>query len=320
MIAAIFAAGAGVVSLAEIYDWLGRASQFLIQNGTFLDAASKTIKPNAWFEAALAILVLFFLGFWGLAWKLLRQQPNGDEYGSLTVEHAKLNTSYAKAQEMIGGMMTATSRIRNQLSPAGKIVKSFKSVRITYYIHADFTAHVIRESAIYANSEPIHFWTAGYHPTAHADKVDYLKDIKFEVTDENGHKLPYLPIRNDPLAKDVVIYFLPRIEPASMRHVRISFTWPRYLNQLAKLGYENFAVTLDSIDAIPSVEFFWFLEPGTGKNLVGDVISGRVAGDVMDPAATTFYQGVGWRGFSYKVSNGPSGSVKYEIIARLEAP
>jgi hypothetical protein len=221
---------------------------------------------------------------------------------------------------MLGGMMAATSRIRNQLSPVGKLVKSLEYARVTYYIHKDFTAHVVREYGIRSNKEPVHFWTTGNHATSFADPVDFLKDIAFEIKDEKGLKLPYLPIKNDALGKDVVIYFLPRIEPGDpTRHVLITFTWPKYLKQIEGSG-ENFAFTLDSIDPIPLLEFSWFLEPGTGRKIVGQIISSRLPGDDLNQAASAAFNGGTWSGFSYKVKNGPSGTFKYELRATLQQP
>jgi hypothetical protein len=316
--AGVIAFVGGFVWLSDGYEYLDKACVFLVRSGTAIDAKSNQVMARPWFEAALILTALVIAGLVGL---VLTGKDKPLEPAELAEKYKQLEADHGGALEMIGGMMAATSRIRNQLAPAGKSIKSFEFVKITYYIQKDFTAHVLREYGIRTNKEPMHFWTTENRATSHADPVDYLKDIAFEVNDEKGNKLPYLPIKNDAIAKEVVIYFLPRIEPGDPpRTVQIKFTWPRYLRQIEKLGYENFGFTLDSIDPIPNLEFSWFLEPGSGRNLVGEIASARITGDVFEPAANAPYMGKTWVGFSYKVKNGPAGTFKYELRARLETP
>lgn len=135
-------------------------------------------------------------------------------------------------------------------------------------------------------------------------------------THGKGDKLPYLPIKNDKKAKDVVIYFLPRIEPeeSSPRHTEIAFRWPKYLRQIGEEGSEKFS--LNSVDRIQNLEFSYYLEPGTGKNLLVELSTPRQLGDDLVPA-TVKRNGTEWPGFSYKVKNGPAGMFKYELRVKL---
>lgn len=304
----------------HVYDYFDRAFQFLVRAGTIFDQTSHLVTARSWFVLVLTATILIIAGLCGLVWRLSIGKPL--DPGSLAQKCAELDSKYKKASKMLGGMMAATARIRNQLAPAGTPIKSFEYVRITYYIHADLSADVIRAYGIRAPKEPLHFWTTGTRPTSHADPAEYLKDIAFEVKDEKGQDLPYLPIRNDPRAKDVVIYFLPKIEPgeAATRHVEMTFSWPRYLKQMEVDGYEDFAYTLESVDVIPTLEFSYFLEPGTAKNLVGEVMTPRQNGDTLDLAASTTYAGKKWTGFSYKVKNGPAGTFRYHLRGNLETP
>ncbi len=310
----------------EGYEYLDKGTDLLIRWGTVVDPKTNLAGVRPWFEAVLIVSALALAGLIALVVNLWRRKPvepvdAAAKYKLLQDEHDKLVASHRKAQEMTTGMMAATSRIRNQFSPVGKLVKSFDYARVTYYIYKDFTAYVVREYGIRSNKEPVHFWTAGNHPTPYADPADYLNDIAFEIKDEKGAKLPYLPIKNDAFNKDVVIYFLPRIEPGDpARHVKIKFTWPKYLRQIAELGSENFSLTLDSIDPVPTVEFAWLLEPGTGRNLTGEVISTRLPNDDLNQAASAAFNGATWSGFSYKVTNGPAGTFKYELRAALQQP
>jgi hypothetical protein len=306
----------GVVWLFEGYEYFDRAVQFFVRWGTTLEPKTNQVTASPAFEAILITAAFVLAGLVGLVIRLLKKS---DGPNPLQAVHTELTEHLAKAREMIGGMMAATSKIRNQLSPVGKLVKSFEYARVTYYVYKDFTALVVREYGIRSNKEPVHFWTTGNRASGHADRADYLKDIDFDITDENNSRLPYLPIKNDALAKDVVIYFLPRIEPGEpVRHIKISFKWPRYLRQIEKQGSEIFSFTLDSIDPIPNLEFSWYLEPGTGHKLVGEVLSQRILGDTLSLAVSKQHDGKQWAGFSYTAKQGPSGTFRYELEARLE--
>jgi len=222
-----------------------------------------------------------------------------------------------KAFKALQGMMRASSRIRDQLTPPALMpVKSFDKVRVTYLIERDFSAYVYREYDIRAPEQHVHFWPTGSRATEYAQRVDYLDDIDFKVIDKSGKDLVYLLAENNPLYKEVVIYFLPRIEPGeAARQVCISYRWPSLLRQLQQFGEEDFNFEVGSKDSVPMFEARFFLEPGTGKHLVCE-LGGPTYG--IQKVKRCHHEEKGWDGYSFTVEKGPAGTVRYCVTLRLE--
>jgi len=228
------------------------------------------------------------------------------------------NERRTKAFKTLQGMMRAASRIRDQLTPpAAKIVKSLDKVEVIYLVHKDFTTEVHREYHVRAMDQPLHFWTVGNRATGHATPVDYWDDIDFKVSGGDGRELVYLPTENDPLAKQVIIYFLPRIEPGEEhpRKVIVTYKWPRLLAQLKELQEEDFSLTFDSKEPIKAVELAIYLEPGAGRNLVCEVSGPNYEGAKLEAKK---HPDLNWPGYAYTVKNAPAGRSRFALTARLK--
>ena len=223
-----------------------------------------------------------------------------------------------KAFKTLQGMMRAASRIRYQvISPAEIPLKTLVKVRLIYWIRKDFSASVYREYHIKTTDQPLHFWTIGNRATAYAEPVDYLDDINFKVNGDPGYDLVYLPTENDPLSKQVVIYFLPRIEPneARPRKVVVTYEWPGLVRQLRELGEEDFNLTFESKELISEVLVEFYLEPGAGKNLMLELAGPHHPGASITKAEDPDRH---WPGFIYRVEDSPPG--KHSLTARLKDP
>jgi hypothetical protein len=219
--------------------------------------------------------------------------------------------------------MLAASRIRDQVTPPDKaVVKSFDYVRVSYFIERDLTAAVIREYGIRTSDQPLHFWTTGNSATSFADEVEYLDDMDFKVKDHSGREVVYLPTKNDPRSKEVVLYFLPRVESSESeaRKIEITYKWPSLLRQLRELGYEDFTFALESKQGIPELQFRFLLESGTGENLEGEVTGPHYANEVLENNFKTQQDGKNWAGFVYGIKGCPPGLGKYKVTARLKKP
>lgn len=304
----------GFIGLAAVVrnvdSWRGYVER-LILAGALLQGSPPHIEVRLWLvtislllPASVAVLVV-----------LLMQS----EYRRREAERSR-DERKTKAYKTLQGMMRAASRIREQLTPPVLTpLKSVDRVRITYLIEKDFTATLCREFDIRTTEQPLHFWSTANRASTYAQPVDFLDDIDFKVTDRSGHQLVYLPTENGPLFKEVVIYFLPRIEPgeAKARQVVISYRWPGMLRQLEELGEEDFNYTMESKDPIPLFEVRFFLEPGTGFNLMCEVGGPQYGAFHLTKGK---HEEKEWEGYIYRVENGPAGNSRYSLTLRLKKP
>lgn len=297
----------GSISLVRNFDyWTAYLTKF-VELGVVAKPEDPThVHPHAWF--------VWFIFLLGLAAMIL---------GALAI-HAEINRREAikqktdrttKAFKTLQGMMRAASLIRDRTTPPSPSPrKSFERIKVIYKIHKDFAADLYREYHIKATDQPLHFWTTGNRATAYANPMDYLDDLEFKVKGDNDGEIVYLPTENDPLNKQVVIYFLPRIEPGDFRKVIVTYKWPGLLKQLDVLGEEDFNFTFESKATIPLIEIHFYLEPGTGRNFLCEVSGPNYEGATLEQKN---HPELNWPGYIYKVQNAPQGTARYSITARL---
>ncbi len=304
----------GLVGLAALVrnldSWRGFAEK-LIQAGTALQGTPSRIELKSW----LAVILFSLPAVTAVTGPLWIQS----EYRRRDAERSR-DERKTRAFKTLQGMMRAASRIREQLTPPALApIKSIDRVRITYLIEKDFSATLYREFDIRSREQPLHFWSTASRASAYAQPVDYLDDIQFKVTDRSGRQLAYLPTENSPLFKEVVIYFLPRIEPGEehARQVVISYRWPQMLRQMEQVGEEDFNYTVESKDPVPLFEVRFFMEPGTGLNLMCEV-GGPQYGTAQ--LLKGRHEEKEWDGYVYRVENGPAGTARYSLTLRLKKP
>ncbi len=221
------------------------------------------------------------------------------------------------ASKTLHGMMLAAHRIRQQLVPASQLsIKVLRSIKNTYVIHKNFDTEVRREYEIAASDKPLHFWEIKIGVESAADPVEYPDDIDFKVWDEGGREVRYLPIMNDLRRKKLVLFFLPQIEPAeeTPRKIVMTYRWPGMVKQIND-RHEMVSWIIESKEPVQLAEFYFFLEPGTGRLLSCEVGGPRLEGDAPQEIAHPEKK---WPGWVYRLQNVPND--EYSVILKLRNP
>lgn len=302
-----------------LFSLIGTAAiirNLLSLHGWFRDIVARaiTVKSNPpsmevkswlfWLFASLASCLVIAVGL------LVRSELNLAK--SLTVQDERKTTAFKTMQ----GMMLAATRIRAQHHPtANKVKKSIRNVEMTFHIRSNFDTDVEQKWDIYASGEPVSFWSPSVRATSEATPMEYLDDINFKVRDDSGNGVVYLPTENDPRAKKVMLYFLPQIEPKQGdRKIVFSYSWPGLFNQLKSKSSETFGWTVESVDPIEKIKFSFFLQKGSGYELlhenIGPVYEKMKPGPISD--------GDQWSGFVYTLENVPAGKCQVVILLKLK--
>jgi hypothetical protein len=216
-------------------------------------------------------------------------------------------------------MMAAASQIRNQLFPPAALpVKRLRLCEGTYLIHKNFDMEVKTRYEVLASDKHVHFVQCDIGVENEADEAEFLDYIGFRVKDGKNQFIPYLPSRDDPRYKGVMIYFLPEIDPAETkpRTLMVTYLWPGGFKRLSVSGQEEFIWDLRSKDNIPSATYQFFLENGTGKVLHCQVTGSTQGTQNLEDGK--IHPDKGWDGWQYTIENAPPG--EYRLMIRLREP
>lgn len=228
-----------------------------------------TVHLKPWFALCtllLLVLALFGLALWARSKMALEDPAEARERKERLERIAHLDHALRTA-------MASASRIKNQLMPTKlKPKRQLLKMENTYVIRKNFDTEVTRCFQIKAVQSPIHFWgciievsDAACQPMAHLEAID------FEVKDEHKSQGPtdvvYLPLRNDPFSKEVLVYFLPQIDPAepSPRAVAVTYRWPGMCNELRDKRRDEWGWIVESETPVPEVVFRFLTEDLGGK-------------------------------------------------------
>jgi hypothetical protein len=300
-----------------------------VHSGIRYDTSTHTLDVRLWFLwllFALAWMVIVLVALQGRSYlrectATQKNEKQAAEIERLRVEvqdgSREIQERIAKTQRTLKGMMRAASNIRDRVTPVHPtLTKSICAVRMVYLIHKDFSTEVTREYEIRATTEPIHYWGLSNAPTADADPVEFLSDLKFAVTHTAGEgEVVYLPTLNEPRDKRVTVYFLPRIEPGSpSRKFRLSFRWPGYNRSLKLRGEEDFSTRLSSANTISEVRIEVYLEDESMGVLRGEMTGPIYSSDVITHCE---HADLHWKGFIYKTCNIPEGNQRVSFTAKL---
>jgi hypothetical protein len=173
----------------------------------------------------------------------------------------------------------AADLIAKQLFPGAdtaiKQVLSCKQV-LTLYKHGDCQA--TETLVVTARQRDIHFMEKFITAEEEADPVDFPDEMNLKVTSGTPNRgVSYLISGNEKRQKNVVVFFLPRILASAPEHrtIKITYFWKGFFKRLVTRGEEPFVITIKSVEAIPAVEFEFWVAPGAGSltcTNVGQVI------------------------------------------------
>ncbi len=288
----------GVQRIRDLLSWL------MLGAVTVDPPGAKVAIKGGYVVGALFFLVLavLFVGF-ALQWRYdLRALRTTIERRGKTVEK-----TFEK-------MMLAASQVLDQLYPtARRPQKNLLSVRRTYLVAENLDTTVKREDEYQAITDlHIEHIRVGAEPAAVA--CEFLDDIDFKVrADSAANRVVYIPTKNTPYEKSVVLFFLPHISPGEKRKIVITYKWPRMLRQLETKGFELGQHTFKSQNPIPEVEIRLFFAPRLRRRILVQIHGARIDGDSIVPADCDVPGYAGWGGWSYNLKDAPGGTYRLRI-------
>jgi len=283
--------------------------RWLLESGTRVDQQKAV--PAGWL---IAVIAAAFIGF-------------GIFLGAYIVTQVRLNRSRTKniGLRTLDGMFDSTAKIRKSLWPTGKKPPHFfTTIKMRHLIHDDLTVTSSSEYHVRAKSMPVHYFVWNTLSEDEALPRDHLLEIDFRVKDitpERDFETTYLQCANGPRNKEVLVYFLPILQPEEdvPRIIEVSFVWPGYYLRL-KEKEELYSIDLTKMrseERVDLIELEFYLEPGTGKRLICER-TGSVEGKQAPPSAARFKHSSGkdWEGWKYTVRKAPA--EEYAVLLRLE--
>lgn len=297
-----------ILKIASNASASAKAVRWILEQGTRVEQGK--VVPAAWLVLVLTVALSGFAIF----------------LTAYIITQVKLNRSVLSAGlRTLDGMFGATSKIRTSLWPPGlKPPITFTTIRQRHLIHRDLTLSAFNEHHVKALSGPVHYMVWSDTPEHEANPVDHLLEINFRVSDKTPagtSETAYLQSENGPRSKEVLIYFLPVLQPAepNPRVIEISYVWPGYYLRL-KDKEEYSSLDLGKVpvgQTIDLVEFEFYLEPGTGKRLVCER-SGSLQGNQSPPSAAVYkdQNGTDWQGWKYVIRHAPP--EEYAVLLKLE--
>jgi hypothetical protein len=302
VLAGVITLGSTLRSFMALRDLFDR----LVVLGLNIDWVSKIVSTKFLFFLVLLVLPVLVVILLLLHIRSIIVQP-------LEVEQAR------KISRILNGMMRASNRIGAQLLPEEhKKIGSLVTMKGSYLIHRDFTCEVRREYEIKAIGGFLHFWEFVSGVEAQANPIEYPEDIDFAIRDESGFGASYLVTKNTPTYLVVLVFFLPRIDPAETkpRKIVITYKWPGMFNKLGQTLHERYEWKLEAQERITSAEFYFYLEGGTGYNLECEFPAGSASG--KQTVTSVAHPDKNWPGKVYRILNASEG--KYAVDLRLRKP
>jgi hypothetical protein len=163
----------------------------------------------------------------------------------------------------------AADRIAKQLFPgAATATKKVISCKQVYTLYKNGDCHVTEALVVTAHEKDIHFMEKNIGVEPEADPADFPDEIDLKVTSRTPNReVAYLISRNDKRLKNVMVFFLPRIQAAApeQREIEFTFFWKGYFKRLVTSGEEPFECTIKSVEPIPRVEYEFWVAPDAGN-------------------------------------------------------
>ena len=130
-----------------------------------------------------------------------------------------------------------------------------KSTHESIVVDSDCTCTVNRTFELMANDCPVQVFRINLHADETAEPIRYIGDIDFKAvcSGESGDQVKYLITKNNLYNKEICIFFLPEIQPETVRVLEISYKWPLFANDLLEKGQTHFKLdyrTQDSQEGI----------------------------------------------------------------------
>jgi hypothetical protein len=117
----------------------------------------------------------------------------------------------------------------------------FVSESASYYVTADGTLKVHKDVTVQATEEEGFLWTFNAYGDDESTPLEELGDMHVRVlASDKQTDLLYLPLRNEQLRKEFLIYFLPLLKPGESRAFTLYYEWPGSFQKLLKKGSASY--------------------------------------------------------------------------------
>jgi hypothetical protein len=296
-------------------DYVGKALEPVVQAAVH-PTADRPFHLAIWF--ALSEYLVIGLALLGIA--LWVRSKMGLEDPAQTLGLQETQKHIESLEHALQTAMASTSRIKNQLMPTKlKPKRQLLTIENTYVIRKNFDTEVTRRFQMKAAQAPIHFWECIIQVSdAECEAVKYLEAIDFKVVDENRSSaktdVVYLPLRNDPFSKEVLVYFLPQIDPAEAapRTVAVTYKWPGMSNELKAKRRDEWGWIVESETPVQDVVFRFLTEDLGGK------LEMRISGsqDGMQSIVDAGKNPAGLNQMEYRIKDAPSGRYSVELLLK----
>ncbi len=147
------------------------------------------------------------------------------------------NAKIRRLEDMRQTHMEILRTIYKKLYYDDKPRLDFKSERASYYVTADGTLKVHKDVVVKAHEEEGFLWTFKAFGDPESIPLENWEDMHPRViAGDKDTDLLFLPLRDEPLRKEFVIYFLPLLKPGETRSFTLYYEWPGSFLKLLQSG------------------------------------------------------------------------------------
>jgi len=209
------------------------------------------------------------------------------------------------------GTIKAAARISREMFPnTEKTVKKVISFKRVCTLFDDGNCLVVETLIVEAGKQNLHFVEKSIRAEEAAAAAPYPADIDLKMVSATPNtKVSYLITENKPKFKKFAIFFLPVIRHSlsDTREIHTSYYWKGLLKQMVAQGEEDFDLQVNSVDAVPAMEFQFWVKPKVGT------VSCEILPTELPPTKETLKQDSdrdkGFEGWVYKAEDVSVGHV-----------
>jgi multisubunit Na+/H+ antiporter MnhC subunit len=247
-----FLVGAGlfIYNFADITNAVRKTLAYFIveagqQDGVELKAGYHTISLAAALIFTGVVLTTAYLSFVLISFvataKTIRVRSQS-EYKKKDDELAAKQALIVKLDKRLDDQVSEMKKLLSQLYPDYQPTKqNFSFLSGSYYVAPGGDLRVEKQVVLKAVDEPVHFWRFYIEGDERTKPAEDFADIVFKAKSiDAGTDVVVFPIEDTARKKNVVIWFLPQIEPHTERRIKIEYQWPGFLYGLDEKGKTEF--------------------------------------------------------------------------------
>jgi len=246
----VFALGFIIYQFTDVMNGVRKILSYFIvdagpENGIELKAGYHTISLFAAVAFTILTLTTAYLAFvlisFVTAAKTIRVRSQS-EYERKDAEIAAKQALIDKLDRRLDDQVSEMKKLLSRLYPDYQPTKqNFSFLSGRYYVAPGGDLRVEKEVVLKAVDEPVHFWRFYIEGDERTKPAEDFADITFKATSiDEGTDVVVFPIEDKARKKNVVIWFLPQIEPHTERRIKIGYQWPGFLYGLDEKGKTEF--------------------------------------------------------------------------------